>query len=129
MRAVLVSLFSPFLVATVQASVTIYTQVTFGPGGPSSTASPLVTSPAHHDLAMAQPPPPPTPPNPFVVQLQSAPLPNMSKTVQGNHMGLSIELSVADQVGMLFWQFEYRGLCWFFFKKKKSARVGKLCAL
>lgn len=99
MRAVLVSLFSPLLVATVHASVTIYTQVTFGTGTATSAVQPLVSYPAHNDQAFAQPPAPPTTtPGAFVVQLQSAPLPNLSKPVQGNHMGLSVELSIADQV-------------------------------
>ncbi|GJJ09247.1 hypothetical protein Clacol_003469 [Clathrus columnatus] len=98
MRAILSFLLFPIFV--VHASVTIYTQVTFAPGAPSTSSAPLVTQAAHYDLAFAQPPAPPATTGipPFVVQLQSAPLPGLSKQHTGCHMGFSIELSVADQV-------------------------------
>lgn len=125
MRAILSYYSLLFPILAVHASVTIYTQVAFGPGGPTQSVPAYVKSPAHYDLATAQPPAPTSPANPtFVVQLQSAPLPGLSKAIDGCHMGFSIELSVADQVGTPSFFFKFPLILNRSFLRRSSITVG-----
>lgn len=105
------------------AAVTIYTTLTVDANG-NPTPTSAVTGPAYtglpgarllalvsafsslnaciaaYNLTTLVPPalPSPLPPTAFNVQLSNGPTANMSIKVKGNFMGMSIELSVANQI-------------------------------
>lgn len=100
--ASVLSLFLKFY--SVNASVTIYTQITFADGtvptissaAPSSTA----TTHAAYDPTVLTPPPIPQPaiPTTYDLQLLSGGMSGLSIPQSGAFLGFSVELSVADQV-------------------------------
>ncbi|KAF8591731.1 glycoside hydrolase family 79 protein [Ramaria rubella] len=82
------------------ADVTIYTQVPFGTGTITSSATSTYTAPAAFDpTSLTAPPvPSPAPPTQFPVQLLSGGMPGLSIPQSGSFVGFSVELSVADQI-------------------------------
>ncbi|KAF8509965.1 glycoside hydrolase family 79 protein [Gautieria morchelliformis] len=97
MRAVLSLL---LLSLQAHAGVTIYTQVTFGPGTATTTGTSTYTAAAAYDPTSLTPPPvpSPSPANQFPVQLFSGGMANLSIPQSGAFVGFSVELSVADQI-------------------------------
>jgi hypothetical protein len=93
-------LWSSSFISLARAGVTVYSQQPLG--ATATAALPSFTAPAYNDTVVLTPPPVPSPAisNNFFIQLNSAPsgVQGLSIQHQGGFYGISIEMSVANQV-------------------------------
>lgn len=93
-------LWSSLFISLARAGVTIYNQLPLG--ATATAALPSFTAPAFNDTVVLTPPPVPSPPitSSFFIQLNSAPngVQGLSIQQKGGFMGISIEMSVANQI-------------------------------